>query len=103
MIHLVKPPSHVCYVVLLVCKSGGTASACGHTKEEALESAATLKSKFPHSYVWESVPYLAGVSVDPVVGPIWDTSPTARNGYDPKDSMPEWIWELYSKETEGVL
>lgn len=43
-IWIVKPPPYVCYVVLLVCKSGGSATALGHTKEEALESCRALKS-----------------------------------------------------------
>lgn len=100
-IWIVKPPPYVCYVVLLVCKSGGSATALGHTKEEALESCRALKSKFPHSYIWESEPYLAGIAVDPVAGPIWDTSPVARNGYDPTDSMSEEIWALYQKGVDS--
>lgn len=101
-IWIVKPPPYACYVILLVCKSGGSATALGHTKEEALESASFLKTKFPKSYVWESEPYLAGVAVDPVMGPIWDTSSyPPRNGYDPTDSMPAEVWALYQSGVDS--
>jgi len=100
-IWIVKPPPHVCWVVLMVCKSGGSASACGHTKEEALESCRALKEKFPKSYVWESEPYLAGISLIPGVGPVWDTSPVPRNGYDPTDTMSEEVWALYQKGVDS--